>query len=384
VGTIVVSIIMMASAITFLSRGKIEVGSGREVRGAPLLFVSFFLILPFPIWVTASFTEVEKAQKQAVPANVYIKQNERRMALEKYCVFAGCLLLAGMFTVIGARPIEDFRREERIRTSASIQPDLDDHLRRFGGDSEAGEEQGEAAERPLVLGGGDFGNVSVFVDAATLWRALAPRLTTRRRRLAECRCCQIALSRFVLQRIQVPDRESALESVLQFEIGIKHLIELMTALTRGIDLGEDLPRPHDSMYLHNLREGLRGTRTSFLPSLVLDAALNVVDGAPNAMDQVFSRLDAATDIESVSILKDIAGPVDGHMAQEWSPSWRTANVRDLARTIQTERVYERLPILADALMDAGCADENILHHCHSNEAVHGPGCWVVDGLLGLS
>jgi hypothetical protein len=63
------------------------------------------------------------------------------------------------------------------------------------------------------------------------------------------------------------------------------------------------------------------------------------------------------------------------------PSWLTSNVVDLARTIYDERAFDRLPILADALMDASCADEYILSHCRS-EGPHVRGCWVVDLVLG--
>jgi hypothetical protein len=60
--------------------------------------------------------------------------------------------------------------------------------------------------------------------------------------------------------------------------------------------------------------------------------------------------------------------------------WLTANVVDLARTIYEERAFERLPIVADALMDAGCTNEVILEHCRSQRP-HARGCWVVDLLL---
>jgi hypothetical protein len=62
-------------------------------------------------------------------------------------------------------------------------------------------------------------------------------------------------------------------------------------------------------------------------------------------------------------------------------SWISSNVVDLARTIYDERAFERLPILADALMDAGCADEQMLKHCRS-KGPHVRGCWVVDLVLG--
>jgi hypothetical protein len=40
-----------------------------------------------------------------------------------------------------------------------------------------------------------------------------------------------------------------------------------------------------------------------------------------------------------------------------------------------------MPILADALQDAGCANDDILDHCRG-EGPHVWRCWVVDLLLG--
>lgn len=63
--------------------------------------------------------------------------------------------------------------------------------------------------------------------------------------------------------------------------------------------------------------------------------------------------------------------------------WRTSDTIGLARAIYDERAFARLPILADALMDAGCEDEQIIAHCRS-EGPHVRGCWVVDLVLGKS
>jgi hypothetical protein len=65
----------------------------------------------------------------------------------------------------------------------------------------------------------------------------------------------------------------------------------------------------------------------------------------------------------------------------FDPGWRTADAVGLARGIYQDRAFDRLPLLADALMDAGCADEDILAHCRS-EGPHVRGCWVVDLVLG--
>jgi hypothetical protein len=63
------------------------------------------------------------------------------------------------------------------------------------------------------------------------------------------------------------------------------------------------------------------------------------------------------------------------------PTWRTADVRTLARGIYDERDWGRMPVLADALLDAGCGDERVLSHCR--ERLHTRGCWLLDGVLGV-
>jgi thiol-disulfide isomerase/thioredoxin len=60
------------------------------------------------------------------------------------------------------------------------------------------------------------------------------------------------------------------------------------------------------------------------------------------------------------------------------PRWRTADVLGLASEVAEDRSLDRLPVLADALMDVGCDDERVLGPCRSA----GPGgWWVVDLLL---
>ncbi|HET6573028.1 MAG TPA: hypothetical protein VFG68_05455 [Fimbriiglobus sp.] len=63
--------------------------------------------------------------------------------------------------------------------------------------------------------------------------------------------------------------------------------------------------------------------------------------------------------------------------------WLTSTAVDLARAIYEGRAFDRLPILADALQDAGCDDEQLLAHCRS-EGPHVRGCWAVDLVLGTT
>ena len=63
------------------------------------------------------------------------------------------------------------------------------------------------------------------------------------------------------------------------------------------------------------------------------------------------------------------------------PDWLTTNVVSLAQTIYDNGAYDRIPILGDAIEEAGCNNTNILDHCRS-ETEHVRGCWVIDALLG--
>jgi hypothetical protein len=63
------------------------------------------------------------------------------------------------------------------------------------------------------------------------------------------------------------------------------------------------------------------------------------------------------------------------------PSWLTSTVVQLAQGIYDDRAFDRLPILADALQDAGCDNTDVLNHCR-DAGPHARGCWVVDMLLG--
>src|SRR5262249_3045115 len=57
-----------------------------------------------------------------------------------------------------------------------------------------------------------------------------------------------------------------------------------------------------------------------------------------------------------------------------------STVKKIAQTIYDERQFENLPILADALEDAGCDNADILSHCRS-PGPHVRGCWLVDLIL---
>jgi hypothetical protein len=61
--------------------------------------------------------------------------------------------------------------------------------------------------------------------------------------------------------------------------------------------------------------------------------------------------------------------------------WNDSTVLRIATGIYEERAFERLPVLADALLDAGCEDEDLIAHCRS-AGPHVRGCFAIDLILG--
>jgi len=68
----------------------------------------------------------------------------------------------------------------------------------------------------------------------------------------------------------------------------------------------------------------------------------------------------------------------------FSPEWRTSTAVLLAQQMYESRDFSAMPILADALQDAGCENADILDHCRDEKGTHVRGCWVVDLVLNKS
>jgi hypothetical protein len=64
-------------------------------------------------------------------------------------------------------------------------------------------------------------------------------------------------------------------------------------------------------------------------------------------------------------------------------AWSDRAVRRIAGAIDAEQAFDRMPILADALLDAGCDDEELMTHLRS-PGPHVRGCWALDLVLGKS
>src|SRR5262249_59117558 len=64
----------------------------------------------------------------------------------------------------------------------------------------------------------------------------------------------------------------------------------------------------------------------------------------------------------------------------WVLAWNDAAVPRIAAAIYEDRRFDDLPILADALEEAGCTDAELQAHCRGG-GEHARGCWAVDLVL---
>ncbi|MCE9566641.1 MAG: hypothetical protein K8U57_31850 [Planctomycetes bacterium] len=81
-----------------------------------------------------------------------------------------------------------------------------------------------------------------------------------------------------------------------------------------------------------------------------------------------------------SLIRDIFG--NPFRPVVFDAAWRTDTAVSLAKHIYEARDFSAMPILADALQDAGCEHADILTHCRDESLTHVRGCWVVDLVLG--
>jgi hypothetical protein len=95
------------------------------------------------------------------------------------------------------------------------------------------------------------------------------------------------------------------------------------------------------------------------------------------------RLVSADELAAqAALLRDIVG--NPFRTTTFDPAWLSwggGTLRGLARAVYDERAFDRLPIVADALEEAGCDDPDILGHCRQ-PGEHVRDCWVIDLLLG--
>jgi hypothetical protein len=93
------------------------------------------------------------------------------------------------------------------------------------------------------------------------------------------------------------------------------------------------------------------------------------------------RAEAGPRRRLAGVMRDVFG--NPFRERKLPKKWLTKEGTATARRICDGHAFRELPALADALVAAGCDDEELLHHCRGR-GPHVRGCWAVDLILGHS
>jgi hypothetical protein len=187
-----------------------------------------------------------------------------------------------------------------------------------------------------------------------------PRVTDRTLRLIGAACC-----RLVWDHLRDPRS--------------RHIVELVERLADGKATWEDLT---DTV----LGGGLLDESYSDPGHALLILVRGIGNGRDHRISQLLGHLQRKMVSDSLAwLVRDVIGnPFRTQPAILTEVlAWNDGTVLRLAQGVYEERAFEQLPILADALLDAGCEQEELIGHCRS-EGPHVRGCWGVDLILGRS
>jgi hypothetical protein len=137
--------------------------------------------------------------------------------------------------------------------------------------------------------------------------------------------------------------------------------------------------------------GLRPTppsgRLNAVPGIYEYFLYLLVTGQVARLTELLGRqVDAETEARSPAVAAAERNPLDpsGMLLRKpvidpgWL-SWHAGCVRAIAEGIRVRRAFDAMPILADALQDAGCGDPVLLGHCRARTE-HTANCWALRSL----
>jgi hypothetical protein len=189
------------------------------------------------------------------------------------------------------------------------------------------------------------------------------RASERKLRLFACACCRAIWPQITSRRCR-----EAVETAEQYADGLVD----RKAMTSVGKLAHGSIKYRGQVQHAHL--AARGTALTFSPTYV---PTNVVRHVLRTQEEPIGE-------ELVcDFLRDILGSLPFRsipIEQRWL-DWQERTVYRLAQSIYADGAFDRLPILADALEEAGCADAEILNHLRG-PGPHVRGCWALDAASG--
>jgi hypothetical protein len=193
------------------------------------------------------------------------------------------------------------------------------------------------------------------------------RASERKLRLFACACCRRILDRFPHQRER---SRRVLEVAELYADGLTD--EVMLVLARGAQC------PCTSAAR---RGGVQAARAAIVEAVMSVPKKTTAGGVPSF--EVARNGQERERAVQAALFRDLFGNPFGRAYKIGFSvlAWQERIVVKLASDIYQGRQFDRLPLLADALEDAGCNDAELLGHLRG-PAPHVRGCWAVDLVLG--
>lgn len=219
-------------------------------------------------------------------------------------------------------------------------------------------------------------------DLKAMLAWLGDRVSGRKRRLFACACCRTEWG-----RIDEEDGRKAIAAAERYADGLIRDSTVTSWFQRAARARNRVRGDNRGM-----RELYQGVVEAALPDELLDrvaAAYQYVSTAvayfragPGHREPAWQAAREEAIASFVPLLRDVVGNPFHEPAFE--PSWLAWNdgtIRKVAQAAYDEGTFDRLPILADALEEAGCTDAALLSHLRG-PGPHVRGCWAVDLVMG--
>jgi hypothetical protein len=198
--------------------------------------------------------------------------------------------------------------------------------------------------------------------------------SNRKLRLFAVACC-----RRIWSGLQDERSRAAVEAAERFADGQATQVELRAAFTAAYAAVDDCRSFSPSSEYQAIAAFLTAARciTESVTKVPENEDANEV--AAHVWSFAIDGKIADNERQQLVLLRDISG--NPFRPVSFSLEWRTDTALSLARQMYESRDFSAMPILADALQDAGCDSDDVLNHCRG-PGPHVRGCWVVDLVLG--
>jgi hypothetical protein len=193
------------------------------------------------------------------------------------------------------------------------------------------------------------------------------KASDRKARLLMCACCRQVWS-------ELDDDQ------------VRHAVEVAERFADGQARYNELERAGGAAMLASKYWGGRRGEIAFAAADVIspDNPFSGPCSAYHGPAQLAEDIDSIVGKFACHFLREIFGnPFRTVVLDPGWLSWNHAAVPAIARHVYDDRAFHDMLLLADALVDAGCRDHDILAHCRG-DSPHARGCWVVDLILGKS